>query len=232
MTTAVTIKNVDTALLLRYSGVSIDVDGTPTAVEVFIEEPQVEEYPERVYPSVSVKLIDIEPDYARSHSDDDEKEEVGYDDAVSPPVRTMRLRPHPFRLTYSIDTWHKDRAGESRDLLKAILIERTPPRGAMSVEDVDGGTEACWVQWLGSMVGNDEAAEDYVIYHKTLTVQVLVDLLTDTSTEDVKVVTEAIWRTYAQSYKLASDGREIEIIPGGDVLFQGMRVTETDVGEE
>ena len=103
MTTAVTLKNVDTALLLRYSGVSIDVDGTPTAVEVFIEEPQVEEYPERVYPSVAVKLIDIEPDYARSHSDDDEKEEVGYNDTVDPPVRTMRLRPHPYEFCLYYD---------------------------------------------------------------------------------------------------------------------------------
>ncbi|MHA2429219.1 MAG: hypothetical protein ACXADB_14450, partial [Candidatus Hermodarchaeia archaeon] len=185
--TAVTIENVDQALLARYAGISIDVAGTPTTVESFIEEPSTEEYPERVYPSITLKLIAINFDETRGHSDDDEEEEIAYNDGLTPPERTMRLKPSPFLLTYSLDTWHRVMVGESRDLVGRAFQERTHPRGSVDVTDVDGGTESCWVMWVGGVTENDERENDYVIYHKTLTINVLVDLLTDPSTSDVKV---------------------------------------------
>lgn len=232
--TAVSIKNVDQALVLRYSGMSIDTGSPPAAtpVDVFIEEPSSEEYPERTYPSVAIKLLTIVPDYARSHCDDEQEEEIGYDGGAAPPVRTMRYRPLPYVLTYTLDTWHRVLVGESRDLVSLALIERTPPRGYVNVIDVDGGTEACWVRWFGGVAANDEEKEDYVIYHKSLTIEVLVDLLVDPNERDVKVVTDAIWRTYQQRHKVDDTGKDIIVISGEDVLFQGMRITETDVGKE
>jgi len=135
-------------------------------------------------------------------------------------------------LTYSLDTWHKVRVGESRDLLRLAVIERTHPRGYISVTDVDSGTETCWVSWSGGVAENDEIHEDFVIYHKSLTLNVEVDLLTDPSTRDVKVVTDAIWRMYGRRHKLDATGRDIEVIAGEKVLFGGMRITETDIEPE
>lgn len=232
--TAVTIKNVDQALVLRYTGMTIDTGSpaTPTPVDVFIEEPSSEEYPERTYPSVALKLMAVTPDFERSHSDDDDEEEIGYDGGAAPPVRTMRYRPLPFILTYSLDTWHRVLAGESRDLVTLAIIERTHPRGYVNVSDVDGGTEACWVRWLGGVANNDEEKEDYVIYHKSLTLEVLVDLLVDATERDVKVVTDSIWRTYQQRHKVDDTGKDIIIVSGEESLFEGMRITETDVAKE
>jgi hypothetical protein len=86
--------------------------------------------------------------------------------------------------------------------------------------------------WVGGVTENDERENDYVIYDKTLTSNVLVDLLTDPSTRDVKVGTEMIWKTYQQRHILDDTGRDIEIITGQDTLFQEIRVTDTDVVAE
>lgn len=232
--TAVSINTVDAALLLRYTGVSIDTGepAVPTAVEVFIEEPASEEYTERTYPSISLKLMNIRFDETRAHSDDDTEEETAYDDLQTPPVRTMRLKPTPYILFYSLDTWHKIRVGESRDLVSRTIMERTPPRGAISVEDVDGGTETCWMQWSGVVSNLDEELEDYVIYHKSLLLEVYADLLTDPTERDVKVATDLLWDMYCRKHVLDETGRDIETSSGDEVLYNRMRITETSVSGE
>lgn len=230
--TAVSLTNIDLALITRYSGMTISVAGTPTAVEVFIEEPSTENYSEKVYPSVSLKLIAMNFDPTRSHSSDDDEEQIAYNDTVDPPERTMRLNPQPYSLLYSLDTWHKVRAIEDRDLLATAIIEKTPPRGYISVNNVDGETEYCWVLWSGGVVTNDEEEEDYVVYHKTLTLNVFADLLIQSTTRDVKVVTDNIVRMYGTNWKITSDGKLIEIISGEDKLFGGFRMTETEITEE
>lgn len=228
---AVSIKAVDEALATRYSGLSIDVGEPPLSVpvEVFIEEPLTEQQRERAYPSISLKLIAISFDSARSHSDDDAEEEVGYNDLITPPERSMRLSPAPFRLTYSLDTWHKVRAGESRDLVTYALIERTHPRGSLSVEDVGGGSELCWVLWTSGVASNDELMEDLVIYHKTVTVDVLVYLLTDPSVRSVKVAIESLWKTYGRRTVVDADGIGVLAVPNQDVPFNVMHITQSEI---
>lgn len=198
--TAVTQKAIDLALATRYDGCQIDVAGTPTDIAVFVEEPSSEEYVERVFPSISILFMTMNYDTERAHTDDDELEETGYDDEVDPPIRTSRQKGLPYILTYSLDTWHKVRVSESRDLVQALLIQGTPPRGFMPVTDIDGGTENVWVMWSGGITSLNEIDGDYSIYHKSLTVDIYADLLTDTTEYDDTVVTQLLMKYYARNY--------------------------------
>jgi hypothetical protein len=194
--TAVRIKEIDNALVARYSGIQIDVDGVPTAVAVFIENPSTEEFTERVYPSIAIKFMSLESDDPRRHSDDELDEEIAYNDVPTPPIRTMRQNGEPFRVLYTLDTWHKVRATESRDLVTEAIIERTPPRGYMNVTDIDSGTTPLWVMWEGNVANLDEDLPDITIYHKSLTISVLARVLTDPNTRDLKVVIEGQWKVF------------------------------------
>jgi len=197
--TAVRIDKIEDALLARYAGISLTVGGTPTSVSVFVEDPAVEEYEERVYPSISVKLLSIMEDNPARDSEDEEKEIIATSSAPVP-VTTNRQRGEPYRLQYSLDTWHRVRAAEERDLLHSAFIERTPTRGSISVEDIDGNTETLWVFWAGNIVALDEPNIDEIIYHKSLTVDVLATLLSDTVTEAIPTVTEQRWRVQRTNF--------------------------------
>lgn len=226
--TAVTQKAIDLALATRYDSVQIDVDGTPTDVSVFIEQPSTEEFPERVFPSVSIQFLTMVYDEKRAHSDDGSLEETAYNDGVDPPVRTSRQNGVPFVLGYSIDTWHKNRADEDRDLISEILVQRTAPQGYMPVTNIDSGTENVWVMWSGGLVALDETDGDYVVYHKSLTVHVYADLLTDTSTYDDKVVTQLLMKFYARDYIYNRFG-ESEV--SDDNLVEDVQIRVTDIDE-
>lgn len=226
MSDAVTIKDIDAALAARYAGMSIWV-GDPavlTPVTVFIEEPAPEEYPERVFPSVTLKLMSILPDFARWHSDDDEhaEEELSYDDMPAVPLREMRQVPVPSRLIYSFDTWHRVRAGEGRDLLQEAVFGRTHPRGSMSV-----GAVKVWVLWSGGLANLDEVETDEVILHKSLTIEVLADVLPTAVTVQRPVVTRVLWDAYRLETKLASP---TETVLTGE-KFLDLRFEVTEIGE-
>ncbi len=231
MTTAVTIKNVDEALITRYSGLTIDTGDPPTSTSVtaFIEEPASEVYTERTFPSVALKLMSMLPAYDRAHTDDEDQEEVSYNPATSPPVRTMRQKGLPYDIIYTLDTWHRVMAGESRDLITEAVIQRTPPRGYMTVENVDGGDQDVWVIWDGGVTQLDEVLADVVIYHKSLSLRVMVDLLTIPTTEDKKVVTTLDWKLYNRTITFDIEGNVI-LVPGGDIYDHTLRITES--GEE
>jgi len=194
--TAVSIKNIDEALALKYSGLSIDIGDPPvsTPVTVFVEEPSSEEYKERVYPSIAIKFLSLSENSPSRHSDDEQEEEYDYDDTVTPPIRTMRKRGDRYEISYTIDTWHKIRAGESRDLLRYAIIETTPTRGYITVTDIDGGSQDLWVFWNGTLTTLDEQLNDVVIYHKTLTVRILAKLLPDKTLREYKTATKLTWK--------------------------------------
>lgn len=228
--TAVTQSAIDLALATRYDGSQIDVAGTPTDVSVFIEQPSSEEYAERVFPSVSISFLTMIYDTDRAHTDDEELEETVYNDAVDPPVRTSRQKGIPYILSYSVDTWHKDRVGESRDLVSEMLVQKTPPRGAMDVTDIDSGTESLWVMWSGGgVVQLDEIEGDYVIYHKSLTVDVYATLLTDTTGYDDTVVTQLLMKFYARNFVYNEFGNS-EVDDTNLVEDVQIRVTDTVEG--
>lgn len=218
MSYGVTVPEVDAAMAARYAGMAILV-GDPavlTPVEVFIEEPSSEEFPERVFPSVTVKLVGMIFDLERAHTSDDEheEEEISYNvPPTVPPEREMRRVPIPYRLQYRVETWHRVRTAEDRDLVFEAIVERTHPRG--SLLGVGANTSDLWALWSGGVANLDAVEVDEVVFHKTLTVEVLADVIPTTDTVRAKVVTE-----------LRMQVQHVERDPGTGELDLGTAVTD------
>jgi hypothetical protein len=230
---AVTLKAIDAALAAKFAGVSIDV-GSPavsTPVTVFLEEPDPEEYPERVFPSVAIKMLSAVPDYAGIvDSEDLVNEELSTDNGQTPPVITTRKRPLPHRIMYSVDTWHKARVSESRDLLSAAIFHKIDPRDYLTVQNIDGTAITVWLFWVGGISGTEEKHVDEIIYHKTLNVVVLayLSLVEATDTTDLKVATEHNFEVSLRHTYLDSNGT-LQVDDSKNVKDVEFRVTDTDV---
>lgn len=227
---AVDIEAVDAALITRYSGITISVAGSPTAVEVFNESPYSEEVTERTYPSVAIHLMDVQPKFDISESTDDEREEVAYDSGVTPHERSMRKNPLPYTLVYSVDTWHKDRVSESRELAREVLLYRTEPRGYLSVLNVDGVSIDLWAISSSGYSCEPEELPDTVIYHNTLTLEIEVYLAMSAfdQVDREKVAMEAWWTVFSRGTVSVYD--EIEIESGEEVEDLTIRFTDTEEG--
>ena len=169
MTLAVQIPKIDAALYQRYSDIILN----GAAVRVFIEEPDTDRYRERVYPSISIKLISMVPAFELLESGYDEDEEVSLD-ITDPlhPVRTMRRGPEPYRLLYSVDTWNRPFAADARDLLMITMVSRTPIRSALETENIEGEWINLFMLAEGTVASNDVVGADEVIYHKTRSVEI------------------------------------------------------------
>ena len=178
-------------------------------------------------------MLSATPEYSRIlDSDDDDEEEVAYDDTATPPVRSMRQKPLPFRIQYSVDTWHKALVGESRDLIAEVLMHRTRPRGSLAVTNIDGTVTNIWLFWEGGVITADEMDTDEIIYHKTLTlVAVAYVALSDADdVEDRKVVTEAQVRVSLRRAWSApvEHPKDVQIDDTKNVLDLTISVDETD----
>jgi hypothetical protein len=191
-----TLKLIDTGLIARYSGLEIPV-GDPsvlTPVEIFIETPQPEEVPERTFPSISIRFLSMTPDFSdMQHCDDDEMEELYLDEDPTIPEMVTRQKGTAFRILYSLDTWHRAKVIEDRDLLFETFLRKTPIRGYLPIKNIDDEDISVWVNWTGSLVMADEADYDELIYHKSVTLTILA-YLAPVSVSDIvsdKVVTKA-----------------------------------------
>jgi hypothetical protein len=227
---ATTLKAIDAALIAKYSGITITTSDGDTGVTAFIEAPMPEVFDERTFPSISIKLLSVLPDYTRIYETEDfNDEETDYDDSVDPPVRSMRSKPLPYRILYSVDTWHRARAGESRDLVTEAILHRTRPRGSMTVQNIDGSNIDVWLFWEGGIRTLDEIDVDEIIYHKTLSVVVLAYLSTteaDTVSEE-QVVTAVDLDIYNRHVETDSSGTTVD--DSKNVKDISIRVTDTDV---
>jgi hypothetical protein len=178
-TQATTLKLIDEAFVSRYSGLRIPVgpNSTLTPVEVFIERPNTEQTTERTFPSISILFANMTPDFANlQHCDDDDEEELSVDVVPSPAERIMRQKPTAYKVQYVLDTWHRNMAGEDRDLVFEAFLRRTPIRGYMTVRNIDGENITVWVSWSGALVSLDEEDVDTMIYHKSLSLLVIAYL--------------------------------------------------------
>lgn len=238
---AVTQKIVDQGLFDRFQGLVINVEdatGTPVAtpVNVFIEDPATEEQPERAYPAVVIQFQGAVFDTEVFHSSDDQPENIGgqvFVTAFGPPAvvpsQNTRLAPQPYRLSYIIDTWHRVRAGEDRDLVAVALFEAVPPRGFMSLFNVDGEPIDAWVLWgAGGIISLDERHADMVVYHKSLTVDVLVSILDSQQITSEKIVLAVRWGVECLSLVQGLTGPPF-LDPDGAVLDVVFEVTATGV---
>lgn len=180
----------------HFSGITIPVQGIETPVTVFIEEPSVEECTERKYPSVAVQyLIELNDASVWESDIEDQSEEISRNTSLDVHEASMRANPEPSVFSYSIDTWNKVRASESRDLLFQAVKKRVKKRGYLTVQNVDGENIDVWMFWGGGIQPSHERYPDEIIYHHSLTVDIhayaaVVDA-TDTVVE--KVAMEVQW---------------------------------------
>jgi hypothetical protein len=198
MSDAVELQAIDDAMIARYNGIQVSVDSVLTDVEVFMEAPCIEEFPERVYPSIAMRLLSADENVDVLESGFDEMEEVGYNSGVSPNERSMRQKPSPYTVTYALDAWSKQSAEVGRDMLSTIFIAKTPPKGYIVVSTIDGGTFLADVFWSGGIVSATHNEGDESIYHTSLTVRVNAWLTSVEATEIVseKVAMNTIWNVF------------------------------------
>lgn len=228
---AVTIEAIDAALVDRYSGITILQEGLPIPVTVFIEKPNSEEQTERVFPSVTLMLVEINPKFEISETGDEDEEEVSYNTGVTPYERSMRVKPKPYELMYILDTWHKDRVSEARQLVQEVYMQRTDPRGYISVENIDGETIDLWAVTNGNLDSMQEDLPDTVIYHSSQVLAVeayLSGVALPTDTTEEKVAMELQAKVFLRGSALGADGIEVESDDGTEDLT--IRYTDTEEG--
>jgi len=231
---ATTMKRVDTALAAKYSGMKILTGNPPalTDVAVFIEDPMTEEFPELTYPSISIKFVSDSPNFEVSEGNEGEFEDVGYDSSIYPNERLMRLLPEPHRLMYTIETHHKAKVGESRDLVHEALMKKTPARGYITIKNIDDEDIDVWLFWAEGigMTQNDVYEADVVIYSKMITVSLPV-FIARADADDVtreKVAMIADWKVFSRRTILTPDG--IVVIPGEETLDLEFQFDEDSEG--
>jgi len=215
---ATTIDLIDTALLARYSGITIDINGTPTSVTPLIEHPHTEIKREKIYPSVVCRYINHMFDPSRAESSDDLMEEVSLDTGVTPYERIERKGPMPYVVLYSIHTWHKDRVIQDRELVKKVFNYKTSARGYLTVKNIDDEDINVDAIAMGDIVPADETLPDTVIYHKVQTLSILAYLSQEDAdtTERQKVAMDVGWNFYQR--KLLETPSGTVDVPGQKVL--------------
>lgn len=237
MSTATTLKLIEAALISRYSSMSIvtsepgAVTPTSASVTVFMDKPSSEKYPERTFPSLGIQLLSVTPDYERSESEDENPEAIGSavpgEEEGDPPEQAMRDSPKPFRITYSLDTWHRVRVWQDRDLVSLALLSKTPPRSSMTVKNIDNADQTVWVVWAGGIVASDEVDGDDLILHKSLTIDVLADLILSSTVTMVKTVVGTQWKVSAIRTVSSPDGRSVVRTQGDEVKDLVFRILES-----
>lgn len=225
---SVTLDAIENALLAKYAGIQIDIEGTPTDVAVFLEDPNTEETPERVYPSVSIMLVSALTNLGVSEGEEGNEEQTDYDTGVTPHETVMRETAEPARVMYSIDTWVKYRGLHDRELMQEVYFKRTKKRGYITAQNVDSEAIDLDVFWFGSIVSNDEIHPDMVIYHKTLTLEVLAHISQTDITRRQKVVMEQRWDVFNRKTLTTVDG--VSIVVGGDEKDLTMAFDDTTEG--
>ncbi len=211
---AVTQDAIEEALIARFSGVQVEIEGTLTDVEVFLEEPAVEETTERIYPSISLMYLGEVPNFDIRDTDDEEREEVGYNQTPPVYIRTMRQNPEPTKMRYSVDVYNRVRAQTSRDLLYRAIRKKVKHRDYLTVENVDGEDVTIWMFWTGGIAPLNEVYPDMVVYHHSMTIEVLpyLAIVDNSETEDEKVAMNINWKVSSKEVNEdTGDFEDVEI---------------------
>lgn len=175
--------------------------GAPLPIQVFVENPDIEEVPNRVYPAVSINLIGMEFD-PTMEGHEPERSVLSVNQATGEII--TRRSSHWYRLSYQVHAWSLY-AKQDRDLVRRIEAINEP-RDALTVVD-----ESYWL-FRQSFDTLDEIELDRTIYHKVWTYEVLADIdNTDTDQTD-KIVEEIHIRSH--SIKTRSDNGRIKPVDG------------------
>ena len=192
----VTITQVEEALGQKFLGGSIEVldrsTGGPVTVpvRVFIDDPDREprvddpEIDRRVYPSIVLYLVDLNP--APETFDSDEDFEVGIEADAGTGIRTATMQNSPewYYLRFQIHTYALDAAAD-RALLRWVET-RMRPRDSLQIEG-----EWFWT-FRRAFAKADSTDGDRKVYHNVQTRNVLVDFDNTETQYEVKQVREIV----------------------------------------
>lgn len=183
---AVFLTDIDQALHDLFAGFSVTtLDRGNVPVEVFVEDPDPEEYPERVFPSISIEFDDLLVEEQNYEGED--REEVLVNTGVTPYVATTREVSTWYRVMYLIHTFATD-APTDRALIRYVQ-SRKRPRDSIVV-----GGLPYWIfreGWNKADIVNGDQKE----YHKIWTVSVLADIDNADTDLQVKKIHEVHFQT-------------------------------------
>lgn len=186
------ISGVDAALAAVFSNISVTdmrTGSVSVPVPVFVEVPDIEEFPKRSFPAISITLVSMDFENDLEHSDSDTI--VSYDPATNTFV--SRRRSHWYRLIYQVHSWALY-AQQDRDLLRKI-DNRLEPRDTITVD-----SKPYWVfrdEREFSFIQLNEMVDDRTLYHKVWTFEVLVDIDNEETDTNTQAVTEIQMESYS-----------------------------------
>jgi len=173
---AVSIQQVEEALQNLYTGyVAETLQEGSKAVPVFVDIPDPEEFPQRVYPSISIMLQDMQP--APDHDDSQSWYKESEDTSGSVNISNMRKIPAWYRLHFYVHTWATDALCD-RNMVRWVESRKHPKD---SIE-IDGS-----YYWLFRTGFNtsDQTDGDTRIYHKLWRLECLIDFENEDMDESV-----------------------------------------------
>ncbi len=163
---SVTIPQVEEAFGAIWGGKTLNIRNVGVKdVPVFIDVPDAEEYPERVFPSISVFFTNMEPEVFENEWD----EILDVDDSVTPNIVTLQPASRWFRITFQVHTWVAGDAASDRELM-LFMETRKRHRDAFTI-----GSDAYYM-FRENMASANEDDGDTAIYHRIWTYDVIVDL--------------------------------------------------------
>jgi len=164
---AVPFWKLEEAFVNRFAGkVMRDRNGREIGVPVFVDYPDLEEAPERRFPSISVLFQGMVPDTELYDSDMDRVVDVDFN--TTPPTFVMRRMAEYYDITYEVTSYSLS-AWEDRELTRWVE-SRLLPRDSI---EVNGDAYHVFRE---SFTVSDSVDVDTVIYEKTWTFSIKADI--------------------------------------------------------
>ena len=183
---AVTFTELDEALRAHFEGLSVTIlDGALEAVPVFIEFPDGDAHKNRVYPSISISLQIVEEDVTGRDSNEDEVEIllVPGSGPGDPDTATVQDDSTWYQMVYHLNSWIRRDAQADRDVLTHIR-QKARRRGTLTV-----GTDI-FHMFAHFIATANEIDGDESIYRRIWRLEILADMLDNSSTHEERKVQE------------------------------------------
>lgn len=214
------IADVDQALHDVFDGQTVGGE----TINLFIERPG-EDQDEKVYPAITIELIDVVRDRERDEADSDEQRKE-LDDDESPTTATMWEVGKPYRLVYTLTTSARTNATQSAAAMDRgliTLVESLLP-AEHYLADVGADDDDLTVFRTGSTLARTSGPGG-TRYTRTYTYEVLI-IMADQTTNDVPVATEVT----LDFYKAAQDAAgEIGSSSSDNALAGGLVITSDGI---
>lgn len=167
---SVTVEQIEEALKTLHTGAVISTlrpTVASVAAPVYLDFPDPELAPHKVYPSISILFVGMEPDTEVIDSEYERK--VSENTGSVPYESSMSAEEIPFRISFQVQTLALD-AQADRKLVQWVAT-RTQDRDSLDL----GGGVFCWL-FRSGMVKLDTQEASGVVYRKSWTLEVAAAL--------------------------------------------------------